>query len=222
MGRFILVASTPADSHFVVFTEDMNSFDIERIRLELQNSIDVKQALINTCLDDILRCAEELTAVARQSRTILFCGNGGSASDSMHLATELLVRLRSQVERPSLPALSLASDPGVLTAGANDYGFDKVFSRAVEGHSKHAGALVGISTSGNSANVLEACKTARSLGLRTIGLLGNGGGTILAHCDAAVVVPSAVTKHIQEAHIAVGHIWCEYIEENLFPDALTS
>jgi len=148
----------------------------------------------------------------------MFCGNGGSAADSQHLAAELVIRLRGHINRPAIPAMALTVDPSIMTAGGNDIGFENVFAREIEAFGKQGDALVGISTSGNSENVLRAIKQARKQEVITFGLLGCNGGKILNECDYTVVVPSDVTARIQECHIMIGHIWCEIIEEMLFPE----
>ncbi len=192
--------------------------DRQRIGAIIQESIQTKELLIAQCLDQIESSAAELSDVLKNGGMILFCGNGGSAADAQHIAAELVIRFRGGVERRALPAMSLAVDPSMSTAGGNDYGYEHTFERMVEAFGRPGSALVGISTSGNSANVGLALKKAREMGMRTIGLLGNGGGSLLSHCDSAVVVPSSVTARIQECHITIGHIWCEFIEESLFPE----
>ncbi len=158
-------------------------------------------------------CARALRAGGK----LLFCGNGGSAADAQHLATELLVRLRSRVERPSWPALALTLDPAALTAGGNDYGFDQVFARPLQGLGRAGDVLFGITTSGRSPNVLRALETARAMGIVTVGLLGGGAGgePARALCDHALVVPSAETARVQELHIALGHAVLELLEDRL-------
>lgn len=144
---------------------------------------------------------------------ILFCGNGGSAADAQHLAAELLVRLRPTINRRPFPAIALAMDSSTLTACANDYGFESHFARMVGALGQAGDVLVGISTSGNSPNIVAALVAARELGLVTVGLLGGDGGACVQSCDHAVVVPSQVTGRIQEAHIAIGHAMLEIAED---------
>lgn len=146
---------------------------------------------------------------------LFFCGNGGSAADAQHLATELLIRLRSAVERPSWPAIALTLDPTALTAGGNDYGFEEIFARPLSGLGRAGDVLFGITTSGKSPNVLRALETAREMGIVTVGLLGGDGGPARALCDHALVVPSDVTARIQEAHIALGHAVMTLLEDRL-------
>jgi D-sedoheptulose 7-phosphate isomerase len=154
-------------------------------------------------------------AAIRGGGRLFFCGNGGSAADAQHLATELLVRLRSSVERPSWPAIALTLDPTVLTAGGNDYGFEEVFARPLSGLGRAGDVLFGITTSGKSPNVLRALETARGMGIATVGLLGGDGGPARTLCDHVLLVPSTVTARIQEAHIALGHAVMELLEDRL-------
>lgn len=146
---------------------------------------------------------------------VMFCGNGGSAADSQHLAAELMGRYLK--DRPPLPAMALSVDTSALTAIGNDFGYDEVFERQVRGMGRAGDVLVGISTSGNSKNVVRALIAARDMDIRTLGLTGEGGGTMLDLCDVIVRVPSAQTNHIQEMHIAIGHLLCGMVEDQLFP-----
>lgn len=184
-----------------------------KIDEEIQQSIDVKKKLSEYCLDDIRQTGEKLAEIIKNGNKILFCGNGGSAADSQHLAAELVVRLRSSFERPAIPGIALTVDPSIMTAAGNDIGFENVFARGVEAYSNPGDALVAISTSGNSENVLRAVKKAKEKNVYTIGLLGKEGGKIKTECDDFVIVPSNNTARIQESHILVGHIWCQIIEE---------
>ncbi len=191
------------------------NFDVKQV---IQSSIDTKTELLAKCSEEIFQTGKMLAQISKSGGKILFCGNGGSAADSQHLAAELIIRFRGNVNRASIPALALTVDPSIMTAGGNDIGFDNIFAREVEGYGRKGDALVGISTSGNSENILRAFEQAKKQDILTIGLLGCGGGKILPHCDASVVVPSNVTARIQESHILIGHIWCEIIEEYLFPE----
>lgn len=183
------------------------------IQEEIVQSIETKQKLLQYCTDDIQSTANKLADIIKSGNKILLCGNGGSAADSQHIAAELVVRLRSEVNRPAIPAISLTVDTSILTAGGNDIGFDNVFARGVEAYGQKGDALIAISTSGNSENVLRAVLMANKKEMLTIGLLGNEGGKIKAICDDFVVVPSNVTARIQECHILIAHIWCRIIEE---------
>lgn len=157
-----------------------------------------------------------LASALRDGRKVLACGNGGSAADSGHFTTELLCRFIK--DRRSLPAISLAQDGGFLTATGNDYGFEHVFSRQVEGLGEAGDVLVGITTSGNSGNVLEALRVANERGLRTIALLGRDGGAARGLAEIEFVVPGPETARIQEAHKVLIHAFCSGIEARLFPE----
>ncbi len=145
---------------------------------------------------------------------LLVMGNGGSAADAQHFVAEIVSRFK--MERRGLPAITLSTDTSILTAVGNDYGFDMVFRRQVEALAVAGDLVVGISTSGNSANVLQALALARETGCRTIGLLGGGGGTIKKVCDLALVVPSSDTPRVQEGHITIIHIVCDLLEKMMF------
>lgn len=188
------------------------------IKRTIEESIATKQALLAKQSEEIERIGSLLAEKLKAGGKIMFCGNGGSAADSQHLAAELVIRLRSSVNRAAIPALALTVDPSIMTAGGNDFGFEHVFARCVEAYGKPGDVLIGISTSGNSLNVKLAMDMAKSKGVLCIGLLGGKGGFLLGECDDAVLVPSDITARIQESHIMIGHIWCEMIEEILFPD----
>lgn len=180
----------------------------ERIR----ESIDTKQKILDDV--ELLLCIEKAAGMLKDSLKsggkILFCGNGGSASDSLHLAGEIVGRF--QKERGAMAAVSLNADVSVMTAVANDYGYDFVFSRAVEGLMRPGDVLVGISSSGNSENVYRAILSAKEMGGGTVALLGKGGGKIKDAADIPIIVPGNCTARIQEAHIMIGHIICELVE----------
>jgi D-sedoheptulose 7-phosphate isomerase len=195
-----------------------NAFNEQRITDIIGESIATKQRLAEECASDIATSGAVLAACAAANKRIFFCGNGGSAADSQHLAAELVVRLRSGIERRAIAALALTVDTSVLTAGGNDYGFDNVFARQVEAFGQPGDVLVAISTSGTSPNVVRAVEQAATQGVITVGLLGGNGGTLRSLCNYSVVVPSSVTARIQESHILIGHIWCEMIEEAVAPE----
>jgi D-sedoheptulose 7-phosphate isomerase len=148
---------------------------------------------------------------------IFLCGNGGSAADAQHIAAELIGRFVN--DRRALPAIALTTDTSALTAIGNDYGYDEVFSRQVEGLCREGDVLIAISTSGNSGNVLKAVDAAHRAGASVIGLSGKSGGALDAKCDVSLVVPSDVTARIQEMHIVIGHLICALVEEHLGLDA---
>lgn len=159
----------------------------------------------------------EIEQVAKMMRNcinsngkILWMGNGGSAADSQHFAAEIVGRFKR--ERSGMPSIALTTDTSVITSVANDYGFEHIYSRQVEALGKPGDVLVGITTSGNSGNVVAAIHAGKKAGLVTVGMLGNGGGKMQTLCDFALTVPSADTARVQEAHILIGHILCELIE----------
>ena len=165
-------------------------------------------------LDAAVGQAAALATRALQSGgKLMFCGNGGSAADSQHLAAELTGRFI--LDRKPLAALALSTDTSALTCIANDYSFDEVFARQVQGLGRSGDVLIGISTSGNSRNVIRAVEEAKALGMSVIGLLGRDGGALRDLCDVAIVVPSQVTARIQESHILIGHTLCGLIEQQL-------
>lgn len=187
----------------------------ELIVKRIKETIEVKQAILEdpALLQNILTAAERMIDVLKGGGKLVLCGNGGSASDAMHFAGELVGRF--QKERTSWPALVLNSDPVAMSSIANDYDYSEVFSRQVDAFAHDKDILMGISTSGNSENVLKAIKVARSKGAYTVGLLGHGGGRIAKEADLSIVVPSDVTARVQESHIVIIHILCELIEEAL-------
>ena len=164
---------------------------------------------------EVMNVIEEMAARCKVAlatgNKILFCGNGGSAADSQHIAAELIGRF--QKERRSLAAIALTTDTSILTAVGNDYGFEDFFSRQVEGLGRSGDILIGISTSGNSKNVVKAVEAARNVGMHTFAFTGESGGKLAELCDLTFAVPSKVTARIQEMHILAGHILCELVEE---------
>jgi D-sedoheptulose 7-phosphate isomerase len=185
----------------------------------IQASVAVKQAML-TDLDfqeKITTAAEALVRTFRQGGKVLFCGNGGSAADAQHIAAELSGRFYT--DRPPLYAEALSVNSSYVTAVANDYGYEQVFSRMVEAAGRPGDVLVGISTSGNSGNVLKAIAQARQQGMYIIGMTGASGGAMAALCDVLLNAPSADTPRIQEAHILLGHIICQIVEKAVFPTA---
>ena len=165
----------------------------------------------------VAEAAEAAIACLSSGGTVFFCGNGGSAADAQHLAAELAGRYFT--ERPALGAIALTTNSSSLTAIGNDYGFDQVFSRQLEGLGTPGDLLVAISTSGGSANVRRAIETAHRLGMTVIGMTGAKGHAFAALCDHALITPHASTPRIQEGHVAMGHALCELIERSLFPGA---
>jgi D-sedoheptulose 7-phosphate isomerase len=187
----------------------------EEVRALLRRSIAVKEKLIADQAEHVVRLADLCIDAIAGGGKLMFCGNGGSAADAQHLAAELLVRLRPQVNRDGLPAIALAMDSSAMTACGNDYSFEIFYERMVQALGREGDVLIGITTSGRSPNVIKALKAARGIGIKTIGFLGGDGGAALAECDDALVVPDRETGRIQEAHITLGHALMELIEDGL-------
>ncbi len=185
----------------------------EEIRRQLAESARVKQSISDELIGRIARFAELGAAALRAGGKIVFFGNGGSAADAQHLAAELVVRLRS--ERPSLPALSLTTNPSILTAAGNDYGFEHIFARQIESLVAKPDVLVALSTSGRSANVLKGMEAGRRRGALRVAMTGETGGDLAPQADLLLNVPSRDPQRIQEAHITIGHIACGLIERLL-------
>jgi D-sedoheptulose 7-phosphate isomerase len=191
---------------------------LDRARSYLEETSRVAARTAEQCSDEILRAAGLIVASARAGGTILLCGNGGSAGDAQHLATEFVSTLTRDRRRPPIAAVALTTDTSLLTAVANDFGFEGVFERQVQAIGREGDVLLAISTSGASENVLRAVEAARSKGLRTIAFTGAGGGKLGPAVDVAIAVPSDETSHVQEAHIAVGQLIAFLVEAELFPD----
>ena len=189
----------------------------ETIRSEIQRqlaeSAEVKRRLAAKNLDGIQKAAELLLKAVHNDAKILLCGNGGSAADAQHLAAELVARLR--YERRAVAALALTTNTSTLSALSNDYDFSRVFVRQIEAFGKKGDILIGISTSGISENVVKAVEYAKSLGLTTIVLTGSSGGKLAKLADLTIAVPADNVQRVQEAHITIGHIWCDLIEQSL-------
>ncbi len=168
-------------------------------------------AALSTQESTIQSHGERLIAALRAGGKILICGNGGSAADAQHIAAELVGRFGHA--RRGLPALALTTDSSALTSIGNDFGFDAVFSRQVEALARPGDVLIGISTSGNSRNVIAAVNSARAMGVSTLGLLGGQGGALKDMLDHMILAPSSDTPRIQECHILIAHIWCAMIDE---------
>lgn len=186
---------------------------MQRVKDFLYASADLKKTVADTLSGDILEAANRIKSCLDKGGKLILMGNGGSAADSQHIAAELVGRFKK--ERRAMPAIALTVDTSSLTALGNDYGFDTIFERQVEALAHENDAVVGISTSGNSENVVRALKKANALGAETIGLVGNNGGKIKEVANLSLVVPSNDTARIQEVHITIGHIICELIEEDL-------
>jgi len=183
----------------------------EEIRRQLEESARVKQKFSNELVERIAAFAEKSAAALRSGGKLVFFGNGGSAADALHLAAELVVRLRA--ERKGLAALALTTNPSVLTAAGNDYGFDQIFSRQVESLLSSQDVLVALSTSGKSANMLRGVEAGRARGAYVAAFTGESGGALAGKVDLLLNVPSRDPQRIQEAHITIGHIACSLIEK---------
>lgn len=190
------------------------------VQKQLAQSISTMQAtLADLHIADTIVTIAELTANAMQAgRKLLVAGNGGSAADAQHLVAEFVVRLT--VNRPALRAVALTTDSSILTAAGNDFSFDCIFARQVEALGRPGDIFLGISTSGNSKNILQAVQQAKQMDIMTIGFTGNGGGQMRSLCDHSVIVPSNVTMNIQECHLALEHIFCMAVERLYFGNDL--
>ncbi|MFZ1082344.1 MAG: D-sedoheptulose 7-phosphate isomerase [Candidatus Kryptoniota bacterium] len=186
------------------------------IRESLEESAATKKAILNSCFEEISRGVTIIRDALKSGGKILLCGNGGSAADCQHLATEFTIRLNHDIKRKGLPAIALTTDTSALTAGGNDIGFENTFARLVEALGRKGDVLVGISTSGNSENIIRAVDKAHENGMHIIGFLGKDGGKLKSRCDLPIIVPSDSTQRIQEGHITIGHIIAELVELELF------
>jgi D-sedoheptulose 7-phosphate isomerase len=189
-----------------------------RITELMKASIATKQSMLSSfdLVATVAKVSEILVASLRQGNKVILFGNGGSAADAQHIAAELVGRFA--FDRPALPALAFSVNSSCVTAIGNDYGFDQVFARQVEALAKAEDVAVGISTSGNSPNVVKAVLAARQMGLRTVGLTGASGGTLAKSAEFCICVPSNDTARIQECHILIGHILSELVEKEIFPE----
>jgi len=180
------------------------------IKGEIQGSIATKQEVLAKLVPDLEKTANILINALKNNNKILICGNGGSAADAQHFAAELIVRF--ETERKALPAIALTTDTSILTAGANDYGIDTLFSRQIEGLGNKGDVLIAISTSGSSPNILKAIEAAKKKGMEVIGLTGRDAGKMKSLPIQNIIIPSQTTARIQEAHIMAIHIWCKLID----------
>lgn len=177
----------------------------------LQEHLETLQLLAANRLSEIQRAGEILCNALSNGKKVLICGNGGSAADAQHIAAELVGRYERQ--RQSWPAIALTTDTSALTALSNDFGYDEVFSRQIDGLANAGDLLIAISTSGKSTNVLRAAQKARELGCLVVGLTGESGEPLASLCDVLVSIPSTRTSRVQEAHITIGHLWCEMVDQ---------
>jgi D-sedoheptulose 7-phosphate isomerase len=189
----------------------------EKVRFTamMSRSADLKQRIATELADAVIKVVDACEASLHAGGKLMFCGNGGSAADAQHLATEMLIRLRPKSERQSIAALALTLDPAMLTACGNDYGYERVFERPLRGLGRRGDVLFGITTSGRSVNVIRALQAAREMGIVTVGLLGGTGEPALTECDLALLVPDTETARIQECHISLGHAVLELLEDRI-------
>jgi len=186
----------------------------DRARAALEESARLLREAAERLARPVVDLSERVAGVLRQGGRVLACGNGGSAADAQHVAAELAGRFR--LERPPLDVLSLTTNPSLVTALANDYGFEEIFARQVEAHGRPGDVILLFTTSGTSENVVRALESAKRIGLWAAGFTGLGGASFASRCDSALVVPSHDVPRIQEVHIALGHALCECVEALLF------
>lgn len=191
---------------------DAQKFIIDSLNESSETKLKIKDQLS----DQIIRAVDILVSAYKDGNKLLLCGNGGSAADCQHIATELMIRLSHHIQRPALPAIALTTDSSNLTAGGNDIGFENVFARSVEGLGILGDVLLAISTSGNSPNIIKAVEKAQSKGMKVIGFLGSNGGELKSLVDLPIIIPSSNTQRIQEGHITIAHIICELVEDKLY------
>jgi phosphoheptose isomerase len=187
----------------------------QKIEAHLLQSAEIKRQTAASCAGSIARAAEVIAGAFLSSGKLLLCGNGGSAADCQHMAAEFVSRFSKDLDRRALPAIALTTDTSFLTGFSNDCGFERVFERQIEALGSAGDVLLGISTSGNSPNLIHAVEAAKKRNMRTIALTGNG-GRLAAIAEVVIAVPSSDTQYIQEAHLAVEHIVCELVEVSLF------
>lgn len=193
----------------------------EYIKDQIKKSYETKQNIYENeeVLGAILEVAQKCVALYKTDKKTILAGNGGSAADAQHIAAELVGRYG--FDRPSIPSLALTTDTSNLTAIGNDYGYDHVFSRQLEGMGQSGDIFIGISTSGNSKNIIKAFEVAKKKGIMSVALVGRDGGEMAKMADISIIVPSDSTPRIQESHILIGHILCDIIEKEIFGDGVS-
>lgn len=192
----------------------MQEDEVAHYKAMLSRGAELRLALMAQA-QQVLAITDACEKALRGGGKLIFCGNGGSAADAQHLATEMVVRLRATVARPSWPAITLAIDTSTVTAAVNDFGIDEMFARPLRGLGQAGDVLFGITTSGKSLNILGALKAAKDMGITAVGFLGADGGPALQLCDLAVVVPDQDTARIQECHITLGHVILTLLEDRM-------
>ncbi len=185
-----------------------------QIESSLNESISIRTELLSNCVEPVTQIANIMVESFRKGHSLYLMGNGGSAADAQHISGELVGRFKK--DRSPLPALALTTDTSVLTAIANDFGYDQCFERQVDAFVKEGDVVIGLSTSGNSLSIIKAAQTAKKKGAKTIAFTGKGGGRIKEFVDVCLEIPSTDTARIQECHITIGHILCSIIEKELF------
>ncbi len=191
---------------------DAKKFIVDSLIESSETKLKIKDLLVR----EIQTAVKLLTECFKGGNKLLLCGNGGSAADCQHIATELMIRLSHNIKRPALPAIALTTDTSSLTAGGNDIGFENIFERSLEGLGNEGDVLLAISTSGNSENVLRAAIKAKLMGIKVISFLGGTAGKMKHLGDLQIIIPSSNIQRIQEGHITVAHIICELVEEELY------
>ena len=187
--------------------------NIQLVKNQITESVNVKNKILEDeeLMQKISLAADKITDAYKNNNKTMLAGNGGSAADSQHIAAELVGRYLK--ERPGLPAISLTTDTSALTAIGNDYGYDFIFSRQLESLANKGDVVIGITTSGNSKNIINVFKKAKSMNCKTIALTGRDGGSVKDFADISVIVPDVNTPHIQECHILIGHLWCSIVDD---------
>lgn len=187
-----------------------------KIKKNIEDSIRLKNNLLETnYINQLIEIGNVMVDTIKNKKKLIFCGNGGSAADAQHLTAELLVRLKPNINRSSIPAIALAQDLSTITACGNDFGFDFLFERNLKALGQKDDLLICISTSGNSKNLVLAAEYALKAGIKVVGFLGGKGGLLKDKCNYSIIIPSSDTARIQEAHITIGHALMEYLEDNL-------
>ena len=193
---------------------------IPPLKRSLEEHVETIQSLLDSKLGEIERTGRLICQTLAAGNKILLCGNGGSAADAQHIAAELVGRY--ELQRRAFPAIALTTDTSALTALSNDYGYEEVFARQVLGLGSKGDLLIAISTSGKSQNIVKAVEEAKRIGCQTLALTGCSGEPLASLCDLALVVPSERTSRVQEAHITIGHLWCEMVDRVMTPDFPTN
>lgn len=191
---------------------DAKKFIVDSLNESSETKLKIKENL----QEDIIKAVDLISNSFKNGNKLLLCGNGGSAADCQHIATEMMIRLSHHIQRPALPAIALTTDSSNLTAGGNDIGFENVFARNVEGLGNKGDILLAISTSGNSPNIIKATHAAHNKEMKVIGFLGGNGGKLKELVDFPITVPSSNVQRIQEGHITIAHIICELVEDKLY------